>query len=446
MIDELKKNIEAEIEILKEISNYYRAIDYSSNEEVLLLSGAIKSLLEIFSIINDSVPALMEERKISIKELPKIPKLPEIKKRESIEQKSTVLENVKIENFDRKLDLLLNRKDKDRFIGELKISEEFIKKIKKRKSAKDEKYIEFKASRGYLKFGNRLFLNYASKLINKGYFRELPVELRKANLDMLFEVYVSMVFLTTVLSFIFALTLFIFLIFFDLHILWPFITAYSGEFVPRVAHTFWIIIILPIITFTALYYYPSSEKKSIATKIDQELPFAVIHMSAISGSGITPVEIFRIIGNGKEYVALRKEFKKVLNQINIFGYDLITALNNSAKNAPSEKLSELYSGLSTSITSGANLKEFFEKRSETLLMNYRLEREKYTRLVETFLDIYISIVIAAPMIFLLLLVMIFISGIEVQLSSGLISVIFVGGVALLNIVFLVFLQTKQPAY
>ena len=209
MIDELKKNIEAEIEILKEISNYYRAIDYSSNEEVLLLSGAIKSLLEIFSIINDSVPALMEERKISIKELPKIPKLPEIKKRESIEQKSTVLENVKIENFDRKLDLLLNRKDKDRFIGELKISEEFIKKIKKRKSAKDEKYIEFKASRGYLKFGNRLFLNYASKLINKGYFRELPVELRKANLDMLFEVYVSMVFLTTVLSFIFALTLFI---------------------------------------------------------------------------------------------------------------------------------------------------------------------------------------------------------------------------------------------
>ena len=94
----------------------------------------------------------------------------------------------------------------------------------------------------------------------------------------------------------------------------------------------------------------------------------------------------------------------------------------------------------------SSLKGFFEKRSETLLLNYRLEREKYTRLVETFLDIYISIVIAAPMIFLLLLVMIFISGIEVQLSSSLISVIFVGGVAILNIVFLVFLQTKQPAY
>ena len=204
--------------------------------------------------------------------------------------------------------------------------------------------------------------------------------------------------------------------------------------------------VFPTITFLGLYFYPATEKKSLASRIDQELPFAVIHMSAVSGSGIEPSEIFKIIGLNKEYPYLRKEIRKVLNQINLYGYDLTTALNNAAKTAPSEKLTELFSGLSTTITSGANLSEFFEKRAETLLVSYGLERQKYTKLVETFLDIYISVVIAAPMIFLLLLIMMAISGIGLGLTPFQISLLSVFIIASLNIVFLIFLQMKQPTY
>ena len=169
-------------------------------------------------------------------------------------------------------------------------------------------------------------------------------------------------------------------------------------------------------------------------------------MSAISGSGIEPSAIFRIIGLNREYPYLRKEIRKILNQINLYGYDLITALNNASKTAPSENLVELFSGLSTTISSGANLSDFFEKRSEGLLLTYRLEREKYTKVVETFLDIYISIVIAAPMIFLLLLVMISISGIQVGLSSSQLGIVSVLGIGVLNLFFIMFLQLRQPGY
>jgi flagellar protein FlaJ len=214
----------------------------------------------------------------------------------------------------------------------------------------------------------------------------------------------------------------------------------------RFGKIFWIPLAVPLLTFLALYFYPSSEKGSIANRINQELPFAVIHMSSIAGSGIPPSEIFKIIGMGKEYPYLRKEIRKILNQINLYGYDLVTALKNAAKTAPSEKLSELFSGLATSITSGANLAEFFEKRAESLLLSYRLDREKYTKLVETFLDVYISIVIAAPMVFLLLLIMMSISGFQVGLTSFQLSLIAVLTIAALNIIFMVFLQVKQPAY
>src|SRR3989344_68643 len=108
MIDELKKNVEAEIEIIREISNYTRAIDYSSAEESALLAGAIKSLSEVFAIINDSIPSLLEENKIILKELPKIQGLSDIKKKEPIIVRSINLESVKVERFNKKIDVLLN--------------------------------------------------------------------------------------------------------------------------------------------------------------------------------------------------------------------------------------------------------------------------------------------------------------------------------------------------
>jgi flagellar protein FlaJ len=208
---------------------------------------------------------------------------------------------------------------------------------------------------------------------------------------------------------------------------------------------FWLLFVIPIGTFLVVYFYPSLEKKSLGNKIDQELPFATINMSAISGSMIDPSEIFKIIVLTKEYPNLEKEFIKLINEINVYGYDLVTALKKVAENTPSKKLAELFNGLSTTINSGGDLPEFFDKRSQTLLFEYKIEREKHTKFSETFMDIYISAVIAAPMILMLVLMMMKISGLGIALSTSMITLIMVFGVSLLNVVFLTFLHLKQPA-
>ena len=175
-----------------------------------------------------------------------------------------------------------------------------------------------------------------------------------------------------------------------------------------------------------------------------ELPFATIHMSSISRSMIEPSKIFSIIISTAEYPFLEKEFIKLLNEVNIYGYDLVTALRNMAFNSPSRKLADLYNGLATTINSGGDMPEFFDKRSQTLLFEHRLEKEKHSKAAETFLDIYISVVIAAPMILMLLLMMMRISGLGISLSTNMITLVMVLGVTLMNILFLAFLQIKQP--
>ena len=132
--------------------------------------------------------------------------------------------------------------------------------------------------------------------------------------------------------------------------------------------------------------------------------------------------------------------------MNIYGYDLLTALNNVAQSTPSERLSELFIGLSTTIHSGGNLSDFFEKRSGTLLTSYRIDREKFTKIAETFMDIYISVVIASPMILILLLIMISVSGVQMGFSPNQMTIAIILLVSIINIVFLGVLQIKQPVY
>ncbi|MBS3077072.1 type II secretion system F family protein [Candidatus Pacearchaeota archaeon] len=430
MIDELRKNIDTEISMLREIASYASRYDSAADDEKKLLDGAINSIIESLRIINDNVPELLKD--ITFAE-----KLPSKKERK--------LERIKYRGLSG-VDVVLHAKDKTRFLKELNISDNFVKKIKRRDIDEQEKYTEFKASRGYLKLANRLFLNAASKAVKKGAFKELGEGLRKANVEILFESYVAMMYLTVLLAFVLSFFASLFFVFFNVSSIWPFIGLRDSGYLAMATKLIWIPIAGPIVAFLAVYFYPTTEKKSIGTRIDQELPFAVIHMSAITGAGIEPTEIFRIIGLSKEYPFLRKEIRKIMNQINLYGYDLTTSLNNAAKTAPSEKLAELFTGLSVTISSGANLSEFFEKRAESLLLSYRLEREKYTHLVETFLDIYISIVIAAPMVFLLMIVMMAISGMNIGFGPTQISILAVAVIAVLNVIFLVFLQMRQPAY
>jgi flagellar protein FlaJ len=254
-----------------------------------------------------------------------------------------------------------------------------------------------------------------------------------------------MLLLTTVISFIAGIFIYIFFIFFSIGIDFPFFKLVDFSLI-RIFRNLLIILVVPALGFIGFYFYPYTERESIGRKIERELPFVTIHMSAIAGSGIEPSQIFKIIATGKEYPATRQELRKVINQVNVYGYDLVNSLRNSARATPSSKMAELFNGFATTISSGGSLPEFLDKRSETLLFDYRLDREKATRTAETFMDIYISIVIAAPMIMMLLLILISVSRISIGLSIQALTAIILGVVALINIVFLAFLQLEQTGY
>ncbi|MFW6233095.1 MAG: type II secretion system F family protein [Nanoarchaeota archaeon] len=306
-----------------------------------------------------------------------------------------------------------------------------LKRLRDTKTKKSKE--KTKKPNKFIKFSNRTFYNFSKKIINKGYFSVMEREIIKANIQLSLASYVSLLFFSTLISFGVG-----FLVLF-------FITFLIGidAFLFNILKYSWIVIVIPVITYLFIYFYPSLEKKSIEHKIDNELSFAVINMSAVSSSITNPSDLFKIVSSTGDYPSLEKEFTKIENEVNVYGYDLVTALNDVSFNSPSKKLSELLSGLSTSLTTGGSMREFFKEKAKDFLFEYRLKKEKEAKFAETFMDIYISVVIAAPMIFMLLLIIMKIGGLPIPLSSFDLMMLIIVAVSLINAFFILFLHLKQ---
>ncbi|MEM4182071.1 MAG: type II secretion system F family protein [Candidatus Pacearchaeota archaeon] len=275
-----------------------------------------------------------------------------------------------------------------------------------------------------ISFSERIFFNFADR--NENLFKKIKEDLIKANYPKLYQNYVSMAIFYVIIAFIFSFFVAIGLLLITKKIV------------------FLLIILIPILIAILFFVGPSMEAKNFSKKINDELPFAVIYMAAISQSNIEPLRMFKLLANSKEYPNLASEIRKILKQTEFFGYNLADVLKDYSSKTGNEKLKELFSGIAINIVSGGSLKNFLEKKADNLLFEYKLERQKYNNIAGTFLDVYISILIVAPLILIILLVIMINSGFKMPISTSSLSYLFILILIILNLIFLTFLQIKQP--
>ncbi len=428
MIEQIKKNIDFEIAMVRELNRFYDKFGDATPEEKKIYERMMGSLARRIRIVNESLPQLVDSvsliKKLGPTTSPAVAKI----------------------SLQHEVDILVSDRGKEEFMRELNISEKLLKKVKSRQIKVEQKLDVAHAPNVYGKIANKFFLEISQRLVDKGALKSLRLDVRKSNINLLSTTYISMMFFSIAIAFFIGILAMTFFIFFEVDLLAVGLKIYSGNYLNRTLKLLWLPFGLPLLAGILFYSYPGAEKKALGQRIDQELPFAVIHMGSISGSGIDPVQIFKIVTMGNEYPFAGQEFKKILNQINLYGYDLSTALRNVSLSTPSVRLAELLNGMGVTINSGGDISKFFEKRAESLLLDYRLEREKGIKSAETFMDLYISVVIATPMILLMLMVIIAVSKVQTGFNPAQLNTAIIGIVVIVNILFLTFLHMKQPTY
>lgn len=439
-LDLLKSNIGREKEIVSELSMFSNQLEQVNRGEGdandrALLESSINNLTKQLGIVNNAIPGVLE----NVKFYRKLKPVDEVKgngKKAKAQAKDKGVKGLmKVEykhpkKLEGNIELAVKTKDKMKFLESVTLSKDAAEKLKKKELKLESMPHDSKARHIFVRLSNKYYRETAEKLTEKGYFKTINRDLRKITSPFLLNSYVSMMFLSINIALIFS-------------VLFATILLIFRQWLAGII----VLFALPFVVFLLFLNYPSSQRGNLEKEINQELPFVTIYMAAVATSGIEPSKIFSIIVKTKDYFYTRREIKKLLNYINFYGYDLVSALRYSSKNCPSERLAMLFNGLGTTIRSGGELSEFLSKHAETLLFDYRLEREKYTKIAETFMDIYISIVIAAPMIMMILFVLLTLTGYASSfLTPGVLSILIIAIVSALNIGFIIFLNIRQPKF
>ena len=194
-------------------------------------------------------------------------------------------------------------------------------------------------------------------------------------------------------------------------------------------------------TFIAFLNYPKLINSNRKRSIDTMLPYAVHYMSAMSGAGVIPVDIFSSLAKNKIYGEAAVEASYVVRDIKVLGNDLVQAMKNVASTTPSYRLQEFLQGAITIVSSGGDLESFFRLKAEQFVIENRREQKEFLDTLGLIAETYVTAFVAGPLFLIVMMsVMTIMGGMDMVLMYLLIYLVIPAG----SIVFVILVSSITP--
>lgn len=217
-------------------------------------------------------------------------------------------------------------------------------------------------------------------------FENLRPQLDKAGINVSLPEYVSMAFFSALMGLVISITV--------LTSVFVLTSGIAGFFYGMASS-----LLVSAGILIGFYLYPSILIQNRASKIKDMLPFATLYMSTLAGTGTEIQDVFKVLGEQKEYGEVSKEAKKINRDIEAFGNDISEALKKAADRTPSQDFKELMWGMNHVITSGGSLRDFLQGRSNKLMNDYQRRVEEFADQLGLLVEMYITLVIVGSIIF-----------------------------------------------
>lgn len=224
-------------------------------------------------------------------------------------------------------------------------------------------------------------------------FQDLEVGLHKSRMKTTLKPYVSLIILSSLLvSSILSILVLIILNYVIL-----FNTSLSLLFGIGIG------LMTGVLTIICLYAYPYYESDKVRRSLDSSMAFTASYMAILAGSGVPPDSMFRSLSKIPQKLAIVDESRTIVRDIELFGADTITALEQASKRTSSDKFKELLEGFISTIRSGGNLKSYLMIRSRQNLRSKRLALQKFSDTLGVLSEFYVTLLVAGPLIFVVML-------------------------------------------
>jgi len=199
-------------------------------------------------------------------------------------------------------------------------------------------------------------------------------------------------------------------------------------------------------TFGVLQLIPAFRVKNRAAKLSEEIPHFIGYMSTLATSGLALEGIFKAIAKEETDEEIVKDARFIVRNIDILGMDLITAIKDLIHRTPVGPYSELLDGAIVTVSTGGDLKEYFNATAKVQLEEKKMLMQKTTESLGSVAEIYTILLIVFP---LLAVIMLSIMGIMSPSLGGfdlltLMNILTFGVIPLSGVLMLIMMDTMVP--
>ena len=308
-----------------------------------------------------------------------------------------------------------------------------------------KKRLKLKASRETFKLALEKPHSIAYQLIGERtdrllpLFEDLELNLHKAGLKVNFKAYLSLTFFATILASVATLVSIPCLLCF----------AFAIPFFPAVLFSVGGSLFTVAFSIIGFYLYPIYRADKFKREIEDELPFTTGYMAILVSAGVPPEKIFYSVSNLSTPLTVSEEAKNVIREVNLFGLDVISALEKTSKRTPSERFREMLEGFISTIHSGGNLAAYLREKSRQYMRLKRISLRKFSDTLDILSEFYVSLLIVGPLLLVIMLaVMAMLPGGSLGMLGPelLLSMLTYFGIPVGSIVFLTILDAVSPKW
>ncbi|MEJ5326803.1 MAG: type II secretion system F family protein [Candidatus Bathyarchaeia archaeon] len=202
------------------------------------------------------------------------------------------------------------------------------------------------------------------------------------------------------------------------------------------------------LSIIGFYLYPVYHADKHKRELDDELPFTTGYMAILSSAAVPPEKIFYSLSNLNVPLAVSAEAKEVAKGINLFGLDVISALERVSKRTPSEKLRGIIEGIISTIHTGGNLSAFLRGKFKVAMNLKKVGLKKYADNLAILSEIYVALLLTGPLLLVIMVSVMSVMGGSIGLLSpdmllGLLTYLVIPVCA---VVFLLILDSTSPKW
>ena len=196
-------------------------------------------------------------------------------------------------------------------------------------------------------------------------------------------------------------------------------------------------------TYWARWTYLDQRARTRGLEIDTTLPRTVAFVYALSRSGIPFQAVLGTLSRNQDvYGEAARELGVAVRDMDAFGTDILTALQETANRTPSENLEEFTENLASVLSSGQNVSAFLHDQYERFQEEAQAQQRQYLDLLSTFAEVYVTVLVAGPLFFITVLVVV---GLVIQNTLTLVRLVSYVAIPLATFGFVVYVDSMTES-